>query len=118
MLADILLVDVPSRPRRRACTRTFTGGDPNGDGLLTREPPEVWTYECSAAVTAPTTDVAVVRGTGGTLFDPPLPIDVFDVDAAFVQTFTPGIAVTKTAAPTTLARRRPGHVHVRRPQHR
>ncbi len=103
VLADILLVDA-SLPPTPSCTQpTFTGGDTNGDGLLERtDPPEVWTYECSAVVTEPTTDVAVVRGTGGTQFDPPLPINVFDADAAFVQTFTPGIAVTKTASPTEI----------------
>src|SRR5262249_12458269 len=51
---------------------------------------------------APTNDIAIVRGTGGTIFDPQVPVDVFDAAIAFVQPFTPAIEVTKTAAPTQL----------------
>jgi archaellum component FlaG (FlaF/FlaG flagellin family) len=102
VLAEIELVDT-SEPAVPSCTSpTFVDGDTNGDGLLDREPAEVWTYECAATITAPTTDAAVVRGTGGTTFTPPLPVDVFDVDAAFVRPFTPGIEVTKSASPTLL----------------
>ncbi len=102
VLADIQLVDA-SLPAVPSCARpTLAGGDTNSDGLLQRQPAETWTYRCQAVITQPTTNVAVVRGTAGTLFDPPLPIDVFDVDAAFVQPFSPAIEVTKTAAPTQL----------------
>jgi hypothetical protein len=102
VLADIQLVDV-SEPAVPSCLRpTFVGGDSDGDGLLPRQPAETWTYACTATITEPTTDVAAVRGTGGTLFGPPLPIDVFDLDAQFVQVFHPAIEVTKTAAPTEL----------------
>jgi uncharacterized repeat protein (TIGR01451 family)/LPXTG-motif cell wall-anchored protein len=100
ILADIQLVDI-SDPAVPSCLRpTFVGGDTDGDGLLPREPAETWTYACTATITEPTTDVAIVRGTGGTQFEPPLPIDVFDIDAQFVQPFSPAIEVTKTAAPT------------------
>jgi len=102
VLADIRLVDVSEPPVPSCLTPAFVGGDTNGDGLLLSEPAETWRFECTATITAPTTDVAVVRGTAGTSFDPPLPTNVFDIDAQFVQPFAPAIEVTKSASPTSL----------------
>ena len=100
VLADVVLVDTSDPPVPTCDSPTFVGGDTDGDGLLPREPAEVWTYQCTAAITEPTTDVAAVEGTGGTQFD--LPVVVSDDDAAFVQPFTPAIEITKSAAPTTI----------------
>jgi uncharacterized repeat protein (TIGR01451 family) len=103
VLAQVVLADA-SLPATPTCdSPTFVGGD-DGDGLLSRDPPEVWTYRCSAPIDSTTVDVAVVRGTGGTTdrFVPPQPVDVFDVAAALVTVFHPAITVTKTASPTTL----------------
>ena len=102
VLADVVLVDTSDPPVPTCDSPTFVGGDTNGDGLLPREPAETWTYQCTAAITEPTTDVALVTGTGGTLFQPPLPVDVSAEAAAFVQPFAPAIEVTKTASPTTI----------------
>jgi LPXTG-motif cell wall-anchored protein len=102
VLAEVLLRDV-SEPALPTCAEpAFVGGDGNGNDLLDREPFETWTYQCAATITEPTTNLAVVRGTGGTTFDPELPVDVFDAAPAFVQTFQPAIEVTKTATPTRL----------------
>ena len=102
VLAEVVLVDTSDPPVPTCDSPTFVDGDTSGDGLLQREPEETWTYQCTAAITDPTTDVAVVTGTGGTLFEPPLPVDVFAEAAAFVQPFTPAIEVTKTASPTRI----------------
>ncbi|GAA1953101.1 DUF7507 domain-containing protein [Microbacterium deminutum] len=98
VLADVALNDVavPSLPT--CSTPTFVGGDDNGNGLLDRDPGEVWSYECNAVITAPTTNLAGVEGIGGTTFGLQLP--VFAFDAQFVQTFNPAIEVVKTATPT------------------
>ncbi len=102
VLANVVLVDDSDPPVPTCDSPTFVGGDTNGDDLLQREPVETWTYECSAAITDPTTDVALVTGTGGTQFQPPLPVDVSAEAAAFVQPFNPAIEITKTAAPTRI----------------
>lgn len=102
VLADIQLVDVAA-PATPSCTSpVYVGGDTNGDGLLPSDPAETWIYQCTAAITAPTTDVGIVRGTAGTQFDPQLPVNVFAADAAFTRPFSPAIEVTKTATPTSL----------------
>ena len=102
VLAQVVLVDTSDPPVPTCDSPAFVDGDTNGDELLQREPAEVWTYECTAAIGDPTTDVAVVTGTGGTQFTPPLPVDVSSEAAAFVQPFTPAIEITKTAEPTTI----------------
>lgn len=99
VLAKVTLVDV-AEPATPACDSPTYGGDTNGDGLLDRVPPETWIYTCSVAINAPTIDVAVVGALGGTLLDPPLEVPVFDLDAAFVQTFQPAIDIVKSASPT------------------
>ncbi|HEY5787247.1 MAG TPA: vWA domain-containing protein [Microlunatus sp.] len=99
LLADVDLVDV-SEPPTPNCLRpqlvSKVGG--NQDDFLDRVPAETWRYECAAEITDPTTDIAVVGAFGGTQFD--LRLFVFDIDAAFVQPFRPGIEVDKTADPT------------------
>lgn len=101
VLDQVELVDA-SDPGQPTCERpTFVGGDDNGDGLLDRDPAETWEYTCTATVDAPTTNIAVVGGVGGTgpTFPTPIPVPVVDIDTAFVQTFAPGIDVVKTADP-------------------
>jgi hypothetical protein len=105
VLADNVLVDLASPPIPSCRRPTFVGGDTNGNNLLDREPREAWRYRCTAVITEATTNGAVVRGTGGLQFDPSLPLNVFDVDAAFVQPFSPGIEVVKSASPTELVGR-------------
>ena len=118
VLADVVLVDTSDPPVPTCDSPTFVGGDTNGDGLLQREPAETWTYQCTAAITDPTTDVAVVTGTGGTSFQPPLPVDVSAEAAAFVQPFTPAIEVDQDGRADPDRRERTGDLHLRRPQHR
>jgi uncharacterized repeat protein (TIGR01451 family) len=102
VLADILLRDVAD-PEQPSCEEpAYVSGDVNGDGLLPRDPPEVWHYECAATIERTTTDVAAVRGIGGTTLNPPTEIPVFDADAARVTVFHPGISVEKSADPTLL----------------
>ena len=72
----------------------------NQDDFLDREPAETWRYACSTTITAPTNNIAIVGAVGGSQFG--LSLLVADLDAAFVQPFTPGIEVVKTADPTTL----------------
>ena len=105
VLADIDLGDLSDPPNNDCAAPVLVskqGG--NQDDLLDRveppAPPEVWTYACQGTIEQPTTDIALVTGTGGTTFD--LSIPVFDVDTAFVQPFHPGINVVKTASPTRL----------------
>jgi hypothetical protein len=105
VLADNLLVDVASPPLPSCRRPTFVGGDTNGNHMLDRQPREAWRYRCSAVITEATTNGAVVRGTGGLQFEPSLPVNVFDVDAALVQPFSPGIEVVKSASPTELVGR-------------
>lgn len=92
-LRGILLSDRADPPRDSCTTPTLTdGGD--GDALLAVG--EAWTFECAATIQQPTTNVAETRGTdiaGGF---------VSDTDAAFVDVYEPGIAITKTADPTVL----------------
>ena len=99
LLADVALVDV-SDPPTPSCLRpqlvSKDGG--NQDDFLDRVPAETWRYECAAEITDPTTNVAAVEAFGGTQFD--LRLLVFDIDAAFVQPFRPGIEVDKTVDPT------------------
>ncbi|GAA1979804.1 DUF7507 domain-containing protein [Microbacterium pumilum] len=98
VLADVILTDV-ANPAAPSCSApTFVGGDDTGDGLLDRDPAEVWTYECATVISAPTTNLAVVEGIGGTTLGLQLPVSASDVE--FVQTFNPAIEVLKTANPT------------------
>lgn len=102
VLAEISLADA-SLPRQPDCEVpalvSKTGG--NQDELLDRDPPELWTYRCAATIDAPTVDLAGVEGIGGTTLGLRLP--VFAFDAQYVQNFTPGISIVKTADPTTTA---------------
>jgi hypothetical protein len=99
VLAEIELVDLAS-PAQPSCSNpTYVSGD-DGDGLLQRD--EVWDYVCTSVVTASTTDIATVTGVGGTLFEPPLPVEVSATATAFVKVFNPAIQVDKTADPTQL----------------
>lgn len=68
----------------------------NDDDLLEREPPEVWTYECTAPIDETTTDVAVVEARGGA---GDITFRVADFDVVRVGAFHPGLEVTKTASP-------------------
>jgi uncharacterized repeat protein (TIGR01451 family) len=102
VLANVTLAD-SSTPATPACASpTFVGGDTNGNNQLDRVPAEVWHYECTATITQPTHDIAIVKGTAGLGFNPQVPIDVFAADFAFTRPFTPAIDVTKTASPTLL----------------
>ena len=101
VLANVQLGDLSSPPNDGCLSPTLvskTGG--NGDDLLERDPPEVWTYVCEGTIDLPTTNVALVSGVGGTTFD--LEIPVFDIDTAFVQPFHPAIQVIKSATPKRL----------------
>jgi uncharacterized repeat protein (TIGR01451 family) len=72
----------------------FQGGDDNSNGKL--DPGETWTYNCSVALSADTTNVVTVGGThpmGGT---------VEDTDNYTVDVINPQIEVSKTADPTTI----------------
>ena len=101
LLANVTLADV-SDPAAPQCARptlvSKQGG--NQDDFLEREPAETWRYTCAATIVAPTTNVAIVGGIGGTQFN--LSLAVADLDAAFVQPFHPAIEVSKTADPTTV----------------
>jgi uncharacterized repeat protein (TIGR01451 family) len=99
-LADTSLPPATTPPG--CASPTLVGGDTNGDGRLDREPPEVWRYECTGAVTVPATDLAFVVGTAGLDLTPPVPVDVVDAAVAAVRPFHPAIDVTKTAEPTQL----------------
>ncbi|WP_162564257.1 MULTISPECIES: vWA domain-containing protein [Microbacterium] len=98
VLAQISLSDV-SLPANPACANpVFVGGDDDGDGLLAREPAEVWHHECSGVITEQTVDLAGVAGVGGTTFG--LEIPVYDFDAEVVQPFHPALTIEKSATPT------------------
>lgn len=100
-LASVTLVDVadPATPTCDNPSLVAKNGG-NNDDLLDRDPAELWVYACTATITEPTTNVGVVGALGGTAFD--LELVVLDAAAAFVQPFTPGIDVTKTADPSSL----------------
>jgi hypothetical protein len=102
VLADIVLADGSDPPVPSCTSPTFVGGDTNGDQLLQRVPAEVWLYRCNAIINEATTNLAEVRGTGGTQLTPPAPVSVSDPAAAFVQAFHPAIEVAKTATPTEI----------------
>jgi uncharacterized repeat protein (TIGR01451 family) len=100
VLAQITLADVgvPAIPECNSPTPVDV--DQNGNDLLDRD--ETWRYECTATINADTVNLALVTGVGGTQLTPPLPVDVFDLSAAFVGVFQPAIEVTKTANPTSV----------------
>ena len=100
VLAEIALSDV-TQPSNPSCQQpAYVSGDDDGDGLLDRDPADVWLYTCSGAIDERTVDVAGVTGIGGTTFG--LEIPVFDVAAQVVQPFHPALTVEKTASPTQL----------------
>jgi uncharacterized repeat protein (TIGR01451 family) len=94
VLSNVTLTDV-SVPAAASCANpAFTGGDTNGDGRLDRT--EAWTYTCAATITQTSNDTATVQGTD-------LKGGVVDAqDTARVTVMTPGIAVVKSAAPTSV----------------
>jgi uncharacterized repeat protein (TIGR01451 family) len=94
VLANVTLTDT-SVPATSTCDHpSFTGGDTNGDGLLDRT--ETWAYDCTATISQTTNDTATVQGTD-------LKGGVVDAqDTARVTVLTPGIAVVKSAAPTSV----------------
>ena len=100
VLAQISLDDVGAPSIPECDSPTPVDVDQNGNDLLDKD--ETWRYECTATINADTVNLALVTGVGGTLFDPPLPVGVFDVSAAFVGVFNPAIEVTKAANPTSV----------------
>ena len=66
----------------------------NGDAIM--DPGEVWTWTCDGVISEQTVNTADVSGNDRT----DRPVD--DVDFATVAAFEAGIAVTKTATPTTV----------------
>ena len=92
-LTDILLADA-SNPPQPACSSPTLVDDADGDDILSVG--EVWTYECSDRIEAPTVNVAGVRGTD--IADG----FVFDFAGAFVAVYEAGIDVVKSATPTVL----------------
>ena len=105
VLENVRLTDAslpPATTPPGCASPTFVGGDTNSDGRLDRDPAEVWRYECTGPITQPTTDLAIVIGTAGLGFTPPVPVDVVDASVASVRPFHPAIDVIKTAEPTQL----------------
>lgn len=101
VLERVRLRDV-SLPTNPGCAQpAYVSGDTDGDGLLPREPAEVWTYQCRGTITEPTNDVAVVIGHAGAEYG--LDIPVVDAAWAFVQPFHPAIQVVKSADPKLLS---------------
>jgi len=105
VLAQVTLVDASDPAQPSCATPTYVSGDigddsgtPPADGKL--QLTETWFYECTATLTADTTNIALVTGIGGTALD--LPTLVGDLSAAFVGVFSPAIDVTKTANPTSV----------------
>ncbi|GAB2841437.1 hypothetical protein ACFQ0P_01215 [Microbacterium insulae] len=100
VLIDVTLLDV-AQPSQPSCETpslvSKTGGDQ--DDALQRDPPELWTYDCTAVVSAPTLNIAAVIALGGSTFGLEIPVAAFAGER--VQTFDPRIEVTKTANPTT-----------------
>jgi hypothetical protein len=77
----------------------YGGGDANNDGIL--DPGEVWTYSCTAVLSATTTNVATVTGTpfvppsvptGPEQIGPPIP----GTARQTVEVVRPGIAIVKS----------------------
>jgi hypothetical protein len=101
VLAQVSLVDV-SNPTQSSCQHPTLvakeGG--NQDAFLDRVPAETWRYQCTATITAPTSDVALVTARGGTQHG--LNVAVLAASSAYVQPFHPSIAVTKAASPTRI----------------
>jgi uncharacterized repeat protein (TIGR01451 family) len=94
VLSKVTLSDV-AQPATPTCAKpTFTGGDTGNVGFLDKT--ETWTYTCTATINATTNNVATVQGTDieSGLVD--------SQDYATVNTFKPGIAVVKSASPTTV----------------
>ena len=117
VLAEVTLVDV-AKPKQPTCASPTLvakeGG--NEDDLLDRDPAETWRYACDSTITEPTTNVAVVGALGGG--NNRLELPVFDIAAAYVGTFNPGIDVVKSASPDGHLRQRAGHLHLHRQEHR
>ncbi|MDY6876422.1 MAG: LamG-like jellyroll fold domain-containing protein [Chloroflexota bacterium] len=86
-LSDITLNDDKCRPI------TSPEGD-DGNGSL--DPDETWTYYCSMTASADITNTATVTGTHF------LNNTVSNTDIVFVDVINPGIAIDKTAYPTTI----------------
>ena len=101
VLAEVTLADVAD-PQQPSCSRpklvAKEGG--NQDAFLDRDPAETWRYSCSSTIKVPTTNVAVVGALGGG--ETGLQVPVFDIAAAYVGTFNPGIDVVKSASPTVI----------------
>lgn len=92
-LTDILLADA-SDPPQPSCESPTLIDDGDGDDILSVG--EVWTYECSDSIQAPTLNVAGVRGTD--IADG----FVFDFAGAYVAVYEAGIDIVKSASPTVL----------------
>ncbi|MBI3243695.1 MAG: DUF11 domain-containing protein, partial [Chloroflexi bacterium] len=85
-LINVVVVD------DKCASVAYVSGD-DGDNVL--EPGETWTYTCSTALTADTTNIATATGThteGGT---------VSDTDTEFVDVL-PTVDIVKSASPATL----------------
>jgi uncharacterized repeat protein (TIGR01451 family) len=98
-LETVRLVD-GAQPALPTCRRPVLvakeGG--NQDDILERDPPEVWIYQCTAPINAPTVNVGVVGAIGGRPVG--LTFPVADWAAVRVQPFHPDIAIEKSASPT------------------
>jgi uncharacterized repeat protein (TIGR01451 family) len=91
-LSNVTLTDdTCSRPPR------FVGGDTNGDNRLAPNNRETWIFTCTAPITEFTSNTAEVTGTDPGGFRPR------DIGVAGALPYRPGIAVTKTATPTSVS---------------
>jgi hypothetical protein len=106
---EVPLDDVETRVEDDTCASViFTGGDDDGNGLLTGEhdlfetgPPEIWRFQCTTTISEDTTNTVTVLGTPtGPDADVQAVIgpDVTDSDTAFVEVVQLGsIEITKVA---------------------
>ena len=97
------------------CANRVLVDDGNGDAIL--DPAEVWTWTCDTAVAVETVNQATVTGQDHT------GAAVDDFQHATVAVYDAGLAITKTADPTTVigsgdVTTRNGHQHRQRPARR
>jgi len=98
-LVDVNLIDIARPPLAGCRLPDRVDPAPGVDDVLDRD--DTWVYSCTTTIPRPTLNLATVNGIGGTMVG--LSIVVDDTAAQAVATFQPGIAITKTADPTTVA---------------